>query len=277
MLFAEYPEVTERSIIMNVRKNLVVAEEYRSDFKNYKNPVVPDGYRHIVGTDWKTGFMVERKKDGSKFTFVPVGYLKPNGTLKDMQFNEKFGRRKWYPDDPEELGEEPITGIENLLWLQNQSIREHGVFYISRYTISVSEFLKPSSGVYSRYCTMINFNRAKYIAESFENTPQISSHLLFGAEYDSMLEWLVETEAICLEDITKPNYDDNSTVNNIYGLSDIGIWTQERDTNGNSFKVGVRGAIENVAGTKNALAWRQAFNKYMKRPDIGFRIALYIS
>ena len=194
-----------------------------------------------------------------------------------MQFNEKFGRRKWYPDDPEELGEEPITGIENLLWLQNQSIREHGGFYISSYPISVSEFLKPSSGVYSRYCTMINFNRAKYIAESFENTPQISSHLLFGAEYDSMLEWLVETEAICLEDITKPNYDDNSTVNNIYGLSDIGIWTQERDTNGNSFKVGVRGAIENVAGTKNALAWRQAFNKYMKRPDIGFRIALYIS
>lgn len=261
---------------MSVRKNLVVAKDYRSGLKNYKNPVVPEGYRHITGTDWKTGFVIERKKDGSKFTFVPVGCLKPNGMLKDMQFDEEFGRRKWYPHDPEELGEEPIMGIENPLWLQNQSIREYGGFYISSYPISISEFLKPSSGVYSRYCTMINFDRAKYIAGSFENTRQISSHLLFGAEYDTMLEWLVETEAISLEDVIEPNYNGNSPVNNIYGLSDIGIWTQERDTNGNTYKLGVRGAIEKVAGTRNALAWRQAFEKYTKRPDIGFRVALYI-
>ena len=261
---------------MSYRKENVVAEDQEICWDRHTKPIVPEGYRHVKGTDWETGFVIERKKDGSKFTFVPVGALKPNGMLKDMQFNQKFGRRKWYPNDPDELGEEPIAGIETLLWLQNQSVRKYGGFYISSYPISVSEFLEPSSGVHFRYCTMINFNRAKHIAENFENTPQISSHLLFGAEYDSMLEWLMETEAISLKDITKSNYYGDDSANNIYGLNDIGIWTQEREPNGNSFKPGVRGVIKKLDGTRTPLAWRQAFYKYTKRPDIGFRVALYI-
>ena len=42
-------------------------------------------------------------------------------------------------------------------------------------------------------------------------------------------------------------------------------------------KPAVRGATIKSRGGKNAIAWRQENYKYIKRPNIGFRVALFIA
>ena len=264
---------------MNVRENLVAKEDNDYYSKKYVEPVVPEGYRHIKGTYWYSGFQIERIKDGSLFTFIPVGSLKNNGTLDGENFNKKFGRRKWYPYDPDELGEESIYGIQNPLWIQLQSIREYGGFYVSSAPISRTENLELMSIPRRKALTAVDFDIAMNLARTFENTYSVSSHLLFGAEYDSILEWLIETNAITIQEVTGGDsfeeYE-NINVNNIYGLGSIGEWTQEKTTKGTESKHAVRGPSNNTDGSKKPLAWREANYKYIKSYYIGFRVALYI-
>lgn len=267
-----------KEYIMIIRKNVVVQEDDDRYSKKFVNPVVPEGYRHVIGTDWKTGFQIERIKDGSLLEFIPVGYLKSNGTLNGIDFNEKFGRRRFYPKNSDELGEEPIHGTMNLLWNQLQSVREYGGFYVSC-VISRSRDLKPISIPSREAWTMVDFDRAMNLARNFETSNGLGSHLLFGVEYDSILEWYIESERMTVQEITEQCerevygsvYDGN-----ILRFGTVAEWTQEKAIKGTTAKPAVRGATLKLNGTKNPLAWRQETQKYIKRPYIGFRIALFI-
>lgn len=261
-------------MIMNIRKDVVADDGYYS--KKYVEPVVPEGYQHIKGTYWRTGFQIKRNKDGSLFTFIPVGSLKSNGILNGEQPSQKFGRRRWYPKEPDELGEESILGNQNPLWEQLQSVRKYGGFYVSSFHISRSVDMKLMSVRTWKALTRVNFNFAMDMAEKFENACSVSSHLLFGAEYDSILEWLVETKAMTIEEITENESSKNIKINNIYGLGSIGEWTQEKTINGTVSKHAVRGASIRSDGSKDPLAWREANFKYTRSDFIGFRVALYI-
>lgn len=264
---------------MIIRKNVVVSEDDNRYSKKFVNPVIPDGYRHVTGTDWKTGFQIERITDGSLFEFVPVGCLKNNGTLDGTNFNEKFGRRRFYPDNSDELGEEPIHGTMNLLWNQLQSVREYGGFYVSC-AISRSKALKPISIPGRQPWTMVDFDHAMYLARNFEPKKDFSSHLLFGAEYDSILEWLIESGKMTSQEVTEQcdctSYGRSIYDGNIMGFGTIAEWTQEKAIKGTMAKPAVRGTTLKLDGTKNPLAWRQETQKYIKRPYIGFRVALFI-
>lgn len=273
----KYPEVTERSIIMKVRKNVAAKKDNDCYSEKYVDPVIPEGYRHIRGTYWYNGFEIERIKDGSMFTFIPVGSLKNNGTLDGKHFDEKFGRRKWYPNDSDELGEESIYGTKNILWKQLQSIKEYGGFYVSSFPISRTADRKLMSILGKNPLTMINFELAMNMSKAFECNNGVTSHLLFGAEYDSILEWFVETKAITVHEIAENillNSHENININNIYGMGRIGEWTQERATKGTETKHAVRGI--SAYGSKRPLAWREANYRYIKSACIGFRVALYI-
>lgn len=263
---------------MIIRKSTVVSENDERYSKKFVSPVIPNGYRHIAGTNWKTGFQIERIKDGSLFQFVPVGCLKSNGTLDGINFTEKFGRRKFYPDNSDELGEEPIHGTMNLLWNQFQSVREYGGFYVSC-VISRSKDLKPISVPGRQPWTMVDFDHAMYLAKSFEVSRTSSSHLLFGAEYDSLLEWFIESNKMEVQEVTG-QWDSvgygNIYQGNILGFGTVAEWTQEKTIVGTSSKPAVRGTTLTKEGARNPLAWRQGTQKYIKRPYIGFRIALLI-
>ena len=63
---------------------------------------------------------------------------------------------------------------------------------------------------------------------------------------------------------------------NILRFGTVAEWTQEKAIKGTTAKPAVRGATLKLNGTKNPLAWRQETQKYIKRPYIGFRIALFI-
>ena len=49
----------------------------------------------------------------------------------------------------------------------------------------------------------INFDDAKKIASTIEDNEAVKSHLTFGAEYDSALEWFIQTEVKTLAEIAK--------------------------------------------------------------------------
>ena len=256
---------------MSIRENNVISENNKYS-NRYMSPVIPDGYRHVSYTSLETGFQIERIKDGSILQFIPVGALKGNGTLDGMTFKEKFGRRDFFKKDPEELGEEPIYGINEILWKELQSIRHYGGMYVS---LPLSRMnLKPVSIPRRETWTMIDHKRAMYLGNSFENDNGLSSHLIFGAEYDTMLEWLVETGKVTIQDITGESLIEVDS-NELLGLGKVGEWTAEKPKN-SSAKAVVRGSTIRIDGTKNPIAWRQATHKYIKSPYITARAVLYI-
>ena len=264
---------------MNARTENVVAKSSSYYSGRYTNPVIPDGYRYAYGT-WSDGFVIERIKDGSCFTFVPVGFLSNNATLDGKRFNEKFGRRKWYEKETNELGEEPIKRI---LWNQLQSVREYGGFYVSTYRISKSKFSKPQSLEEGKPWNYIDFNCAMEIAQSFEFSSKLESHLVFGAEYDSILEWFIETNAESFEDVTSlkkdisaQNMRENLMTNNVFDLSGSSYeWTQEM-AKSKGMKAIIRGGTRIETGKTRPVAYRSGCSTFIKRPYIGFRIALSI-
>lgn len=262
---------------MIIRKSK--AEKRNDGFysKKYVEPVIPEGYVYVEGTKWNSGFQIKRKTDESLFTFIPVGSLKDNGIL-DIEKDQKFGKRGWY-SETNEFGEEKINGTQKPLWKQLQSVRKYGGFYVSSSPISRTEGLKLVSIQGLPALTMVDFDYAMYLASTFENTPYMSSHLLFGAEYDSIYEWFIETGAMTLQEITEENVFDmygGLCINNIYSIGNVAEWTQERIIKKRTYKPVVRGASFKTDGNKNPLVWRQATDKYLKRPYIGFRVALYI-
>lgn len=186
--------------------------------------------------------MIERIADGSQFVWVPVGFLPANGTIDGKKFDVQFGRRNYLNDKFNEKGGyyEPKT-FE--LSLQNSSVKKYGGFYISRYYISENKRTGKMQSIKDEWSlTRNDYNQAFNRASSFERSDSVKSHLLFGAEYDSVLEWFIASNAKTLQEIVgvtkfeerfvsdylkKENCEKHST-NNIYDFDLFRVWTQER-------------------------------------------------
>ena len=286
----EVSEGTSGELIIRAL-NIATANVYST---NYVNPPIPEGYKHVCG-EWNNGFVIERCSDGSQFVWIPVGSLDSNGTLDGKDFSEKFGRRD-YMNDGFSDGEfnEALNGE---LLEQFKSVKKYGGFYISRYNISKSSVGKPQSVKGVKPWVNINFDDAKMIASTIEDNESIKSHLTFGAEYDSILEWFIKTKVKTLAEIAEDSTEwgnhwnaknspkkaveaktgsrEKWRANNIYDLAgNVNEWTQER--NKNLYRV-TRGGDFSNEGDNYPVAYRGYSN-----PDgscffdTGFRAALYI-
>ena len=258
---------------------------------NYVNPPIPEGYKYVCG-EWNNGFVIERCSDGSQFVWIPVGSLNSNGTLDGEHFSEKFGRRDYMNDEfyfgkfNEALNDELLEQLE--------SVKKYGGFYISRYNISKSSEGKPQSVKGVMPWVNIDVYDAKKIASTIEDNEAVKSHLTFGAEYDSVLEWFIKTEVKTLaeiaEDSTKWGNHSNTAnsphklvetgsreewcVNNICDFAgNVCEWTQDKDEN--SYHV-VRGGYYCNDGFIFPVACRYFSNPYNYSNCTGFRAALYI-
>ena len=167
-----------------------------SNSLNYQNPPIPEGYKHVLG-EWNNGYVIERDFDGSQFVWIPVGSLDPDGTLDGEHFTEKFGRRQYEYGVSKPLFSESEfnEALSDELIKQIESVKKYGGFYISRYNISRNYYGKPQSVKDVMPWTKINSFDVKKVASSFEDSEKIKSHLTFGAEYDSILEWIIKTGA----------------------------------------------------------------------------------
>ena len=284
-------EVSEGTSGELIIRALNIAATVKVYSTNYVNPPIPEGYKHICG-EWNNGFVIERCSDGSQFVWVPVGSLDSNGTLDGVSFTEKFGRRNYRNDKFSEGGfHERLT---NELALQLESVKKYGGFYISRYHISKSSKGKPQSVKGVMPWVDISFNQAKKVASTIEDSETVKSHLTYGAEYDSVLEWFIKSNARTRSEIAKNSTNwgnhwntenpprrvveigsrEKWCTNNIYDFAgNVDEWTQEK--NDSSYRV-IRGGDYNDDGTDCPVACRLYDDPYDGYDDTGFRATLYI-
>lgn len=258
--------------------------------ENYVNPPIPEGYKHVCG-EWNNGFVIGRSSDGSQFVWIPVGSLDSNGTLDGEHFSEKFGRRNYIDDEfsygfNEDLNDELLE--------QLKSVKKYGGFYISRYNISKSPEGKPQSVKGVMPWVNINFDDAKKVASTIEDNQAIKSHLTFGAEYDSVLEWFIKTEVKTLAEIAEDSTEwgnywntENSPkkvvetgsreewcTNNIYDFAgNVDEWTQEQNESSDCV---IRGGNFNIDGGDYPVACRDCDNHDDYYSGLGFRATLCI-
>ena len=278
----EVSEGTSGELIIRAL-NIATSNVYST---NYVNPPIPDGYKHVCG-EWNNGFVIERCSDGSQFVWIPVGSLDSNGTLDGEHFSEKFGRRNY-------MNNEFNEALNDELLEQLESVKKYGGFYISRYDISKSSAGKPQSVKGVMPWVNINFDDAKKVASTIEDNEAVKSHLTFGAEYDSVLEWFIKTEVKTLAEIAEDSTEwgnhwstENSPkkvvetgsreewcANNIYDFAgNVDEWTQEQ--NKSSRRV-TRGGDYNFFGNDYPVAYRNYCNPYDGYDNTGFRATLYI-
>lgn len=283
----EVSEGTSGELIIRAL-NIDTANVYST---NYVNPPIPEGYKHVCG-EWNNGFVIERCSDGSQFVWIPVGSLDSNGTLDGVSFTEKFGRRNYRNNEFSES--EFHETLTDELELQLESVKKYGGFYISRYNISKSSEGKPQSVKGVMPWVNINFDDAKKVASTIEDNEAVKSHLTFGAEYDSVLEWFIKTEVKTLAEIAEDSTEwgnhwntENSPrkvvetgskeewcANNIYDFAgNVDEWTQEQ--NCSSYRV-IRGGGCKDDGDGYPVAYRNCFNPFCNFSDTGFRATLCI-
>ena len=279
-------EGTSGAITIKAMKNSTV-NVYST---NYVNPPIPEGYKYVCG-EWNNGFVIERC-DGSQFVWIPVGSLNSNGTHDGEHFSEKFGRRNYTNEKfSDNEFNEPLNGE---LLKQLESVKKYGGFYISRYNISESSKGKPQSVKGAKPWIYSDFFTAKWFASTIEDSEAVKSHLTFGAEYDSVLEWFIETGVKTFAEIAKDstkwgNYcnTENSPkkvvetgsreewcANNIFDFAgNVLEWTQE--SMGSFYRV-ARGSFYYFNGNDYPVAYRFDEDPHNDRYITGFRAALYI-
>ena len=288
----EVSEGTSGELIIRAL-NIATAKGYST---NYVNPPIPEEYMHVLG-EWNNGFVIERCSDGSQFVWIPVGSIDSNGTLDGEHFSEKFGRRNYMND---EFSDDEFNEVLNgELLEQLESVKKYGGFYISRYNISKSSAGKPQSVKGVMPWVNINFYDAKKVASTIEDNEAVKSHLTFGAEYDSVLEWFIKTEVKTLAEIAEDStewgnysYIKNSPeeavktgsreewcANNIYDFAgNVGEWTQENEKVNFKYKQllpVIRGGSYDDDGFDFPVAYRgYGYNEVYI--NVGFRAALYI-
>lgn len=190
------------SLIQEKDKELIIqangARKYFRLIKSHSQVPIPEGYSYLTGTV-DTGFVITRDKDGSQFVWIPVASLEGNNKL--LRRNDKKSECSVYKNSEDDI--RPGGAIE--LLQQLQSVNKYGGFYVSCYHISQTssgEFLSiggkiPHTGnEYLMYERNEWFSELINAAQSFENTETVKSHLLFGCEYDTMIEWLIQSGQI---------------------------------------------------------------------------------
>ena len=276
--------------------NIATANVYS---ENHMNPPIPKGWQHVEGK-WNNGFVIADHKK-NQFVWVPVGFLDANGTLDGTNFSEKFGRREYYGNEffdiryfsdsryNEELDDELRT--------QWESVKKYGGFYISRYNISKNKQTGEAQSVKGEMPWVnISWNDSMREAKNFGDGVSVTSHLPYGAENDSTLEWFIKSGARTKAEITI----DSSQWGNFWDTKDspkkivktgtreewstncicdfagnVSEWTQEK--NMSSSHRAIRGGTYNDCGDfTRPVCSRCCAYRFHGFPDTGFRATLYI-
>lgn len=257
--------------------------------ENYSVPPIPNGYRYVEGS-WENGYTIENIKDKNQWVWVPVGALKADGMLDEKFFNQKFGRRNFMGEEFEKEGFfEPINPE---FFSQIESVYKYGGFYIARFSISKSDESGMAKSVPGRLPWVnIDFDEAKKQASKIDIGEEVRTHLMYGAEYDSVLAWLISSGAKSVYEVSEDssswgNYIQlpanscqialtgaNGYVNNISDFAgNVVEWTQEIHQ---MYHV-IRGGHFRDAGNEYPVASRKSANPREKSDYISFRAALWI-
>ena len=200
-------------------KNALLDKKYSEG----SNPIIPDGFKYFLG-DVNTGFVIKDMETDLMFTWININEIVPTGYLYggDSAIREPFGRRFAKNDISEFRDGEPL---KNELLQQYISIKKYGGFYVSSHLLEYSE----------KMCGNLSYEKAQSSSKII-NREKVSSHLLYGAEYDTMYEWVKYRAADPFD------YEwDNSNVREIRRRTiffrNLNEWTQEESSSSSLFKV----------------------------------------
>lgn len=246
----------------------------------------------VSGINWQNLDVVETlMRTYDQFVWTPVGLLTANATLDGINFNEKFGRMNYQNDEfSESEYHEPLVGE---LFCQKESVDKYDGYYSSRYNISKDEETgKPRSVKGADPWTNINFPTAKKVASIMVESQTVTTHLMYGAEYDTWEKWAIEAGTVTIEEIADDstklgNHANNKNypsrivktgkdgcINNIYGFAgNVNEWTQERHSI--SYRV-IRGGYYYYDGFNFPVAYRDYDDPGNFCSSTGFRATLYI-
>lgn len=276
----------------------------------YSNPVIPAGFMAIntsaanwgrVITDWNNGLVIQDLY-GNQFVWVPVGYLKENGTMDGVNFDSKFGRRIF---GDENFGKEKLQYDETVdAVLENMEVNiiNYGGFYIARYESSNNGTVIKSNQTPD---TNVSFEKAKNQAENLDTTygwnlNYVESNLCYSAHFDTVLEWIIENKNKTEEqvkvssvswgnyindtfsakktDISKTGVYSQAVANNIYDLAgNVWEWTMETSVSstGENLNI-VRGGSAVDDGDKTPVRFRKGYSKSYTGKEVGYRVVLNV-
>lgn len=282
-------ELEKEEGILIIRVSCMMTPHEYSE--NYSQPIIPEGFKYVEGS-WETGLVIEREKDESQFVWIPVGNLERNATIDGKNFVEKFGRRRFLYDYFNERGySEELT---QELREQLNSVIKYGGFYISRFNISMGKDGKLHSTKGAKPCVKCNFYKAKELSKEMIKLDDVTSHLIYGSEFDSVIEWLIESGTIdkieLLKNSTRYGNYRNSPytpkyvmrtgacerwkMNNLYDFAgNVKEWTQESY---NLVSHVIRGGCAHSNGEDSPACYRDYMDPRDSELCVGFRVALCI-
>ncbi len=237
------------------------------------------------------------KKNCNQFVWVPAGLLEKKLILGENE-KSQFGR------DSGEYGIREFNSryIDPIPKSQVESVRKYGGYFISRYDISHREGSDVPLSVKGQFpWTNINFYNARAVATKLANGNGVMSHLLYGAEQDTAIEWFYQTDPQRSSDNffyaakwgNYGSYDASGVLaydylfvtgkyekyrkHNLYDFAgNIAEWTQEKGRETISGEYNCFVIRDHYKGLQHSPKQRYAELPTEERIYLGFRAALYI-
>ncbi len=264
-------------------------------------------WNNITAEDINKGIVVV-DVDGNEFVWIPISE------------SSKFARTAWYMSHSTNKQTLANTSVKDAYWEDTTtseynnmvtSVTNNKGFYVARYEASAdSSSTKAQSkrGV----TTWTNILQTEAITQSANYSSTLHSHLIYGIEWDSILNWLNENAIISTSTkgettkmVTRDLESDSCNwgnykystgdaqtnngikqttgkseywkANNIYDLAgNVNEWTQEKYST--SYQLGntYRGGNSNESGYDNPVSLRGIGGDSASGNTIGFRVSFYL-
>ncbi len=210
-LVLKYDALTERE------KDLAKDVEFSIDItSSATNPYVPIGFKHKTGTV-DTGFVIEEVERKDEFVWVPINNI--------SEFERIIFNNEYFPT---------LKNIDENFSLIYDSVKKYGGFYVSRYEIGrEKENYVSKKG--KEVCVGLSTTERNQIAADMYHRSDVQTAMMYGATWDSMVNWLVNTNPYLKDKIINGSQDignyqkstgniltgsnENYKINNIYDLA----------------------------------------------------------
>ena len=252
----------------------------------FDNPIIPAGYAPVNkganwgnGTketiEWNDGLVIE-DQEGNEFVWVPVD-------TTDVEYKKWLQTGISYKETDDESLPEKVKE-----WGENEAtqIYKYGGFYIARYEASrtVKETnVTAGSKENTDAWVNIDYVTAKSMAETLETKETVSSGLLTGTAWDTVMRWIANEKgstSYVAEDSTSWGYYSNSELGeeaqakNIYLLAG-GNWEWTAEMVGNNAVY--RGGVRTDRGDSSPAGYRGTKGTTTLDSATTFRMMLYIT
>lgn len=159
---------------------------------DYTNPPIYPGWNRIPGATWDgENGAYAKDEHGWDMVWIPVGALSENGTLDGINYNQKFGKRK-FSHEYEDFSENGYH--QTYAYNYIQTIRKEGGFYVASCPASLGsngkvQFVKDFYAFAINTSKCINYRN---VLANFNYIETLTTgwKFLSGAQYDSIVEWL---------------------------------------------------------------------------------------